>query len=167
MLGASIKRYRIAKNITQKELAQAVGIDYTVISRYENGTVQPPLDRLDAIAKVLDVDVNVLLGTSAVNTEATEPDSYTYSIDADKMVTKASWEYELLRKIHMCELCGYSDDEIDPTAFFEIHFVKWLSEGGKPALSNTVVLCPNCHKRIHIMNDQTVKQLKEIALTHK
>lgn len=65
-----------------------------------------------------------------------------------------------------CELCGqwFPDGE----AFLETHHVVWLRDGGTPTLDNTVALCPNCHKRIHMFNDpEDTKKLLEIAKKHK
>ncbi len=36
----------------------------------------------------------------------------------------------------------------------EAHHVIWLSKGGKDDLSNIVALCPNCHKKVHLLADQ-------------
>lgn len=31
-------------------------------------------------------------------------------------------------------------------------FAEWLSKGGKDIIDNTIALCPNCHKKMHILN---------------
>jgi len=30
----------------------------------------------------------------------------------------------------------------------------WLSKGGEDTVENTVALCPNCHKKMHILNSE-------------
>lgn len=51
----NIKQIRESKGMTQKELAEAVGIKQVNISQYENGTKKPKLERLKKITNVLNV----------------------------------------------------------------------------------------------------------------
>ena len=67
----------------------------------------------------------------------------------------------------VCMLCGnpapFNDKKGDP--YLESHHIKWLSKGGEDSPENAVALCPNCHKRMHVVNDKKdVKKLKAIAL---
>ncbi len=54
----------------------------------------------------------------------------------------------------VCQLCQkpapFIDKNHDP--YLETHHILWLSEGGEDSLQNTVALCPNCHKKMHILN---------------
>ena len=53
---------------------------------------------------------------------------------------------------------------MDNNPYLESHHVKWLSKGGEDEVKNIVALCPNCHKRMHILNKkEDVKLLKNIA----
>ncbi|WP_408869546.1 HNH endonuclease [Commensalibacter communis] len=38
--------------------------------------------------------------------------------------------------------------------YLETHHIQWLSRGGSDKLENMVALCPNCHKKMHILNDE-------------
>ncbi|WP_314292135.1 HNH endonuclease [Leptotrichia massiliensis] len=53
-----------------------------------------------------------------------------------------------------CQLCDNpapsEDKEGEP--YLESHHINWLSEGGKDEIDNTVALCPNCHRKMHIVN---------------
>ena len=51
-LGLAIKSLRHQKGLTQQELAKEVGTSWEMISRYETGRTQVPLDRLSDIADV-------------------------------------------------------------------------------------------------------------------
>ncbi|MGG0577518.1 HNH endonuclease signature motif containing protein [Priestia aryabhattai] len=55
----------------------------------------------------------------------------------------------------ICQLCEeeapFSDKQGNP--FLEVHHIKYLSKGGKDEIGNVVALCPNCHRRIHILED--------------
>jgi 5-methylcytosine-specific restriction protein A len=52
-----------------------------------------------------------------------------------------------------CELCGESAPFNDKNGrpYLESHHIKWLSKGGYDSVDNTTALCPNCHKRMHVV----------------
>lgn len=55
-----IKEARTAKKMTQKELAQAVGVGATTITGYEKGNSEPSVYILNEIMRVLNVDANFI-----------------------------------------------------------------------------------------------------------
>lgn len=55
--------YRKMRKLTQVELAKKVGVGQYTISCWEHGHLEPNLTKLAKVAKVLDVSVDVLLGT--------------------------------------------------------------------------------------------------------
>ena len=60
-LGKKIKHYRIAKNITQKELSELTGIHIVTIKKYETNCFMPSMNNIDIIAYALDTNMNNLL----------------------------------------------------------------------------------------------------------
>lgn len=48
--------------ITQQQLADSIGVQRAVISKYENGTIEPSITQICKIADVLGVSVSYLLG---------------------------------------------------------------------------------------------------------
>lgn len=63
-----------------------------------------------------------------------------------------------------CDLCGcegpFSDSKGIP--FLESHHVVSLSNGGSDAIYNTVALCPNCHRKMHVLHKAAdVKKLQD------
>ena len=60
-----------------------------------------------------------------------------------------------------CQLCGavapFLDQNGEP--YLECHHIQWLSEGGLDSIDNCVALCPNCHRKMHIVNDPKDKQV--------
>ncbi len=60
-----------------------------------------------------------------------------------------------------CRLCGkrgpFKDSFGRP--FLETHHVKWLSKGGKDSIDNIVALCPNCHRKMHYLDDKQDRDL--------
>lgn len=77
-------------------------------------------------------------------------------------------EYAKRRANGICQLCNepapFLDNEGRP--FLETHHVIWLADGGDDSISNTVALCPNCHRKMHTLNlDSDVSKLLSIAET--
>jgi 5-methylcytosine-specific restriction protein A len=73
-----------------------------------------------------------------------------YSRNADVVkITRA-------RARGICQLCGqpapFKDSKKNP--YLEVHHVVWLSRGGEDSTDNTVALCPNCHARMHVVEDE-------------
>ncbi len=56
------KKLRKEKQLTQSELATALGISRSAISMYENGEREPDLETLEAIADYFNIDMNQLTG---------------------------------------------------------------------------------------------------------
>lgn len=66
----------------------------------------------------------------------------------------------------VCQLCGkpapFYNKNGEP--FLECHHVLWIARGGMDEPSNAVALCPNCHKKMHILDiDEDVQYLKQKA----
>ncbi|MCR4598492.1 MAG: helix-turn-helix domain-containing protein [Acetatifactor sp.] len=59
-IGENIRRIRQARKMTMVKLAEEIGCDAALIRKYEVGERNPKRDRLEAIAKALDVNVEVL-----------------------------------------------------------------------------------------------------------
>lgn len=61
-IGTNIRLLRKTKNITQEELANAVHISYQAVSKWENGSSQPDIALLPAIANYFGVSIDELFG---------------------------------------------------------------------------------------------------------
>ena len=60
-IGENIKRYRLKANITQKELAQKIGVTHFWICKLENGKQNnTTINLLIAISEELNIDLNEL-----------------------------------------------------------------------------------------------------------
>jgi len=60
-LGKRILELRRRKNFSQTDLANAVGVSYAQIGRYETKNTQPPAEVLKKIADTLDTTVDFLI----------------------------------------------------------------------------------------------------------
>lgn len=68
-IGSAIKLHRKAKGLKQYELAEKAGISKTAFSQIERGEAQPHKRNLEAICKVLEIDVVDMLLSTATNIE--------------------------------------------------------------------------------------------------
>jgi len=57
----NLRTARLAKGLSQEELAHRADIDRTYISSLERGVYNASIDVVDRLAKALEVDVSVLL----------------------------------------------------------------------------------------------------------
>ena len=60
-IGLRIRKFREAKNLTQKAFAKQIGVSSSRVSNWEQGTNRPDVDILASICKVLDVSPSELL----------------------------------------------------------------------------------------------------------
>ena len=55
----------------------------------------------------------------------------------------------------VCQYCNQPAPFIDKKGnpYLEVHHIIWLSRDGEDSTGNTVALCPNCHSRMHVLDD--------------
>lgn len=180
-LGSYIREARRKQKLTLRDLAAKTGIDYSMLSKYENGILTPPPGKLNIIASVLNLNhLNYEDDGSGGDLYASEAAYNTYPVTRERsersftgldddqlIVSDSDANREVLKSANgRCELCGktFPDGEI----FLEAHHVVWLRDGGTPTVENTVALCPNCHKRVHLYRDpEDTKKLLQAAKRHK
>lgn len=65
-------------------------------------------------------------------------------------------EYAKRRANGVCQLCGQEAPFLDKKGqpYLESHHIIYLSKGGADSVENTVALCPNCHKKVHLLERQ-------------
>jgi len=56
----------------------------------------------------------------------------------------------------ICDLCKQPAPFLSANSapYLESHHVTWLSRGGCDSLDNVVALCPNCHRKMHIRDEE-------------
>jgi transcriptional regulator with XRE-family HTH domain len=59
---SNVRRIRLKKNLSQKALADKVGISVSYVSMLERGQRSPPLETVEKVAKALSVPASTLLG---------------------------------------------------------------------------------------------------------
>lgn len=65
LIGNSIRKYRELNGMTQKQLAEKLGISNARLSNWEIGTNRPDVDMLAKLCTILDVSANTLLDLDA------------------------------------------------------------------------------------------------------
>lgn len=65
-------------------------------------------------------------------------------------------EYVKICANGICQLCGNSAPFKDKNGkpYLESHHIVWLAAGGADSIENTIALCPNCHRKMHVINSQ-------------
>lgn len=69
-----------------------------------------------------------------------------------------------------CQYCGSDAPFIDKQGqpYLEAHHVIRMADGGKDAIENMVAICPNCHRKVHVLEDKEITVvLERIAKNNK
>lgn len=66
MFGEKMKKARLAKKLTQEQMAEKLGVNKGTISHYEKGKTFPGEEKLRMVAKTLNVSFDYLLGDGEI-----------------------------------------------------------------------------------------------------
>lgn len=67
-----IKQARVERNMTQMDLADAMGVSYQAVSNWERGNSMPDISKLEELCRVLDLSIGELLGMESREARAVE-----------------------------------------------------------------------------------------------
>ena len=88
------------------------------------------------------------------------------SVTSSTFVRSAEVVKETRRRANgICQLCNQPAPFIDKKGnpYLEVHHIIWLSRGGEDNTENTAALCPNCHMRMHVLdNPEDTEKLKRV-----
>jgi 5-methylcytosine-specific restriction enzyme A len=61
----------------------------------------------------------------------------------------------------VCDLCKQAAPffSANNEPYLESHHIDWLSRGGADSIDNVVALCPNCHRKMHIRNNEADRNI--------
>lgn len=61
----------------------------------------------------------------------------------------------------LCDLCKQAAPFLSANnePYLESHHIDWLSHSGADSIDNVVALCPNCHRKMHIRNDEADRNI--------
>lgn len=71
-LSERIRQLRQRKGLSQENMADELGLSTSAYGDIERGRTEPPLSRLDAIARLLEVPLPTLLGLESTSLSETE-----------------------------------------------------------------------------------------------
>ena len=95
-----------------------------------------------------------ILEKLAADRSATVPERYTIT---EKRYVRNPYVAALAKRRAngRCALCGGNAPFLDQYGqpFLEVHHIKPLADGGTDDGKNTIALCPNCHRKMHSLND--------------
>jgi 5-methylcytosine-specific restriction protein A len=69
-------------------------------------------------------------------------------------------EYAKRRAKGLCDLCEMPApfQNRKNEHYLECHHIVWLAKGGEDTIANTVALCPNCHRKMHVLDRKIDKE---------
>jgi transcriptional regulator with XRE-family HTH domain len=71
--GNRLRKLREARNLSLRDLADRVGIEFAQISRYERGQALPNVETLVSLSDALEIDVNILLRGEPADSRHRDP----------------------------------------------------------------------------------------------
>ena len=100
--GSELREYRRQARLSQRELAKEVGVDFSYISKLENGRLPPPAaDTIVKICGTLEIKPEILLAlTGKIPT------------DVKQIISSSKKGQELLRELHRMELTDIESDKL-------------------------------------------------------
>lgn len=86
-IGTTIKNFRIAKGLSQKEMAMKLGLERSTYSNYENNLREPREKIIREIADILGIEVEVLLQYKQIQKQESnnEKSVYTSNMRNDRL----------------------------------------------------------------------------------
>lgn len=127
----NIMQIRLSKNMTQRQLADAIGVEHSVISKYEKGQILPPANKLQSIAKILGVKIDLLYSDSSkgIPIPLRRRASPAYIPQEEKMIPVSVLEkYIIAASNGICQLCSRTaqSNEKDDASYLESYCVEWI-----------------------------------------
>lgn len=80
-----IKKYRKKMNLTQEQIANYLNVSAPAVNKWENGISYPDIELLAPLARILKIDINMLL---SFNVELTKEEIKNFLDDIGKIVSK-------------------------------------------------------------------------------
>ena len=105
-IGNRIRKFRIERGLSQKEMAKLTGIPYSTYSNYENNNREPNLAQLSKIASILGISPQKLVFDGSIYTEM--------NLDADE---EAASYLEIIKNLEKMNFDGIKETE---------HYTKYL-----------------------------------------
>lgn len=151
----NLRELRKKQHLTQKELADKLSVSLSMVSRYELGQVVPTKERIEEIAKALNV------APDDIDLPISKAEEVQAEIIKNRIIPLMSRTCHF-RANGYCELCGKEA----PFVYHGQPYLKVHRLDENPALldslSNYAALCPNCYEKVIRLKDpEDLKIIKE------
>ncbi|MCR5095920.1 MAG: helix-turn-helix domain-containing protein [Erysipelotrichaceae bacterium] len=154
-----VLKIRKSLGMTQAEFAEAIGVDKSVVYKYEHGILNPPKkrrERIDFIASLGGKDSSLI--EMEYSDEEAVKDRVTDGIIRRLMIIGANG---------CCELCGSKAPFLDKNKRPYLCLYITDNDKKKDVTRRCVALCPNCLARINVLADENeINTLKNKADQH-
>lgn|GEM_PF-6263551 len=151
-----VLKIRKSLGMTQAEFASAIGVDKSVVYRYEHGLISPSKEKRDRIDYIVSVGGKDLL--LETRSEAVKSDV------SDKYIRRLM----IMGSDGCCELCGqnapFTDKENRPFLYL------YVTDNNEDVdiTHRCVTLCPNCYAKVNVLkNAEDIESLKKKAEQHR
>lgn len=82
----NLKELRETASISQKQLAEAIGVSQQSINKYENHNIEPDIETLIRIADYFDTSVDYLIGHTLIRRKIENVSTYELNDDEGKII---------------------------------------------------------------------------------
>ena len=156
-----VEAIRKLLDMDRKEFAKAIGVDQSVLSRYESGKVKPPQKRVERMEYLLFVKGYDKPGLVIEHTKSDE------NIYRENLVNEYARRLIIQGANGHCELCGkeapFKDKEGRP--YLCLHEIE--EDNNIDVTRRFVALCPDCNAKVNVLSDASdIEKLKNIASLH-
>ncbi len=84
----NLKKLRENAGISQKQLADSIGVSQQSINKYENHKIEPDIDTLIKIADYFETSVDYLIGHSTIRRKIERTEEYELNAEESRLVEK-------------------------------------------------------------------------------
>lgn len=157
-IGNNLKTLRTKKNMTQKELAEALNVSYQAVSRWENDEVEPDISTLSKLSEIFGVSVDAII-SGKFEEAKTNDDAQTGAALAAAVAAVAVAKQEEQQPVRAIRVCDDCHRDIQPNEI--CHEAQRKRDGSV----KTVYICQACHKKELELdarkNNMEIKEKKE------
>jgi len=112
MIGSNIKRLRLERGMTQKNLADMLFVSAQAVSRWENNEVEPSLGTITEMAKIFGVSSDEILGIGVEESEEKEQKNPEPEIKIEKEYVYREAPPQMLALCSICNSPIYDKEKI-------------------------------------------------------
>ncbi len=149
-------KLRVHRNVRRIDIEKFRGNKIDIPELYQYGTIQELSELNQNKEEHFRQETERLSVEELTNKIQSLDRSATYKQGTTKYYQRRAIvaEYAKRRANGMCQLCQENAPFVNSRRkpYLEAHHIVWLSRGGDDIPENTAALCPNCHRKMHILN---------------